>query len=201
MLEIDVPIVPIELYAAVVAALGEGYPLAAVLEHEGLSLDAWETADEQWALRLQGSAEGDLSLFDALDRALVAQRVRFSRALEPLDEDLDAFLAFQRHIVVAAQPTARLAAHGLSLGDWTRLQERWAERLVADADVRMRIAAALSSPDMPPLPTVRPEPRKMPPPLRQRSEVPARVASAQADDGDSVEWGLAALFSKTAPTA
>ena len=183
--------VPLELYAAVVAALGEGYPLAVVLEHEGLSLDVWEAAEARWVERLQGSAEGDLSLFDALDRALAAQRARFSRPVEPLDEDLDAFLAFQRHLAAAAQPATLLAAHGLSLGDWARLQEQWAERLAADADARTRAREALSLPDMPPMPTVRPAPREMPPSLRRRSQMPAMGAAHQG--GDLVEWGLEVL--------
>jgi hypothetical protein len=193
--------VPLERYAAVVTALGEGYPLAAVLEHEGLSLDAWEATEKRWVFRLQQSADGDLALFDAFDRTLAVQRARFSRALHPLDEDLDAFLALDRHLAAAAQPAALLAEHGLFLGDWARLQERWAEHLAADADARTRAAAALASPYRPPLPEVRPGPRTLPPPRRPRAEVPAIVAPAPADSGDAVVWGLEAIGPKRTPTA
>ncbi|XXT15151.1 hypothetical protein WME94_33365 [Sorangium sp. So ce429] len=190
--------VPLALYAAVVAALGEGYLLAALLEHEGMSIDAWEAAEERWVLRLQESAEGDLSLFDALDRAMAEQRARFSRVIEPLDDDLEQFLAFQRHLSAAAQPTDLLTTHGLFLGDWVRLQERWAERLAADASARARGLQLLSAPEMPPLPAVRPGPRMLPPPLRTRSVASAEMMTGEAKGEALVEWGLADIRSEPA---
>lgn len=192
--------VPLSLYAAVVAALGEGYPIEVVLEHEGLSLDAWEAAEERWVDRLQESAEGDLSLFDALDRALATQRARFVRPVAPLDDDLHQFLAFQRHLAEAENPTAMLAGHGLFLGDWVRVQERWAERLGRDAALRAEATTALRSPEAPPLAAIQAGARRLPPPLRTRSSVPVVVA-AGASEEELPEWGLDALRAGAPPTA
>lgn len=185
--------VPLAMYAAVVAALGEGYALSVVLEHEGLSQDAWEAAEERWVERLGSSAEGDLSLFDALDRALAAGRARFARSVDPLDNDLDQFLAFKRHLAAAEKPIVMLAEHGLFLGDWVRLQERWAERLAADSALRAEAATRLSGSKAPPLPLVRPGPRALPPPLRPRPAAPIAVSPASSNSDELVEWGLSVL--------
>ena len=189
---------PLPLYAAVVAARGEGYPLEVVLEHEGISLDAWEDAEERWAMRLTESAEGDLSLFDAMDRELSVQRARFARPVEPLDDDLDQFMVFQRHLTIAERPVVMLAEHGLFLGDWVRLTERWAERFAADSELRARAAVALQSPEVPPLSEVRPGPRALPPPARTSNGLPAPGASGSEEE-PAMEWGLAALRAGSLP--
>jgi hypothetical protein len=182
--------VPLALYAAVVAALGEGYPLSVVLEHEGLSQDTWEAAEERWVDRLGASAEGDLSLFDALDRALATARARFARPVDPLDDDLDQFLAFKSHLAAAEKPIALLAKHGLFLGDWVRLQEHWAEKLATDSALRTKAARVLRAPEAPPLPLVRPGPQALPPPLRPRPAAPVVVTTVSSDAAEPVEWGL-----------
>jgi hypothetical protein len=182
--------VPLALYAAVVAALGEGYPLSVVLEHDGLSEDTWEAAEERWVDRLGSSAEGDLSLFDALDRALASARAQFARSVDPIDDDLDQFLAFKHHLEAAEKPIVMLAEHGLFLGDWVRLQERWAEKLGADSALRTKAAMALLASEAPPLPVVRPGPRELPPPRRPRSAASVVVTTVSSDVAAPVEWGL-----------
>jgi hypothetical protein len=182
--------VPIELYAAVVATLGEGYPLTVALEHQGLALDAWEAAEERWVDRLAASAEGDLKLLDMLDRAIAAQRARFGRTVDPIDKDLAQFLALQRHLAASEDPSAMLAEHGLFLGDWMRVQEAWAERLAADPALRAAAVRGLGASEMPPLPSVRPGPRVLPPPLRRRRAAQVVITMVGADMEEPVEWGL-----------
>jgi len=189
---IDDDEVPLALYAAVVAALGEGYPLSVVLEHEGVSEDTWEASEERWVDRLGASMEGDLSLFDALDRALAGARTRFARPVDPLDDDLDQFLAFKHHLAAAEKPLAMLAEHGLFLGDWVRLQERWAEKLGADSALRTKAAMVLRASEAPPpLPVVWPGPRRLPPPLRPRPGARVVGTTVSSDVAEPVEWGLA----------
>jgi hypothetical protein len=132
---------------------------------------------------------------------MAAQRRRFSRAVAPLDEELDQFIAFQRHLSAAVQPTTLLAEHGLFLGDWVRLQERWAERLAAHVDARARAAEVMSSEKLPPMPAVALRPRALPPPLNPRSAAPSLVVTAQAEDVDCVEWGLGVLRGGASPAA
>jgi hypothetical protein len=188
--------VPLALYTAVIAALGEGYPLAFVLEHEGLSHGTWEAAEERWVDRLEASAEGDLSLFDSLERALASARARFARPVDPLDDDLEQFLAFKSHLAEAEKPIAMLAEHGLFLGDWVRLQERWAEKLGADSALRTKAAMVLRASEAPPLPVVRPGPRALPLPQRPRPVARVVGTTISSDAAEPVEWGLA-LFRDT----
>ncbi len=188
------PLLPLSLYAAVTAALGEGHALAEILEHEGISEDEWEAGEEEWVERLDDSAESDLALFDDLQRELAAQRARFARKIAPLDDDVDAYLAFQRHLAAAERPAPWLAQHGLFLGDWVRLQERWAERFSKDPEARARAGVLLSSTGAAPLPELRPEPRKRPPPVRPRLPPPVAVETDGVEVQDEpLEWGLSLL--------
>lgn len=190
---------PLEVYAHIVAALGEGYPLDAVLEREGLSADEWEAAEAGWVDRLAESDEAEGDLFDALDRAVAAARARFDRGIEPLDDDLDAWLAFQGRVSSAQRPLAELAAHGLFLGDWVRLQERWATRLAGDPEIRARAGKLLAGP-LGPLPEVRPAARALPPPLLDRGPRAPREEPV-APPAEDVPWGLVALRGPGEPGA
>lgn len=188
------PLFPLSVYAAVTAALGEGYTLAEALEHQGLSEDEWDAGEEEWVDRLDDSAESDLALFDELERELAAQRARFARKIAPLDEDLGAYLVFQRHFSTAERPATWLAQQGLFLGDWVRLQELWADRLSKDPEVRARTGVLLASAEAAPLPELQLEPRKRPPPVRPRAPAPIAIEVEGVEvQSEPLEWGLSLL--------
>jgi hypothetical protein len=186
--------IPLDVYAHIVAALGEGYRLAEILEHEGLSEDAWEEAEERWVDRLDESAEADLALHDELDRAVWRARQRFARAIDPLDHDVGAWLVFQHHVATSPHMLAALADHGLFLGDWVRLNEAWAERLSADPDGRAEALRALPKLAEAPLPDVRPGPRMLPAPLFRATPVGTETNAAPEME-EPVPWGLDGIVS------
>ena len=188
------PAISLEVYAHVVAALGEGYRLAEILEHEGISEDAWDDAEDHWVDRLDESAEGDMALHDELDRAVWRARQRFARPVAPLDTDVAAWLVLQHHASTSERPMATLAKHDLFLGDWVRLGEAWAERFSTDPDVRAAAERALPLLAETPLPEITPGPRVLPPPLfRPRpTVVDGDVLDIDPDD-DDVPWGLAGI--------
>jgi hypothetical protein len=180
----------LEQYAFVTAALSEGYTRSEILDRLGLSEDAWEDAEERWVERLQESAEDDLALYDDLDRALAKERARFARKVAPLDSDIVAYLCFQRHASTASNLPAFLRDHGLFLGDWVRLQEAWAERLVEDGELRVAAAAALADEAPHTLATISPDPRVWP-----ADAAKVRVITAVEDEPtvELSEWGLSGL--------
>lgn len=183
----------LERYAFVTAALSEGYTLADVLEREGLSEDAWESAEEAWVERLQASAATDLALNDALDRALAAARARFTRRIMPLDVDVTAFLIFQRHASSAPRLLPFLLERGLFLGDWVRLTQAWASLLAVDGQLRSLAVAVLGDEQPRVPPTIEADPPVWP------ARAPDRPVRHQAMEaaGEPIEeapaWGLAEL--------
>lgn len=185
--------VPLPLYARVVAAFGEGRPRSEVLEHEGLSEGDWDAAEARWVDRLLESADSDLGLVDELERALAEQRRAFARPIKPLDEDYEAFLAFQGAMQASEQPLDFLRSRELSMGDWIRLAELWAERLAAEKALLKRAAVFLAG-AAPPLPApIIVEARVWPAPMRPPVEEETVEQTSKKATLASIQWGLAAL--------
>jgi hypothetical protein len=86
------------VYVAVQAALAEGFPEERVLEHELLSEPAWLNAEEAWAQALSDSAESDNKLLDNYDATYNAYRWAFHRVIEPLEQDLAAWMNFSAQL-------------------------------------------------------------------------------------------------------
>lgn len=138
---------PVEVYAFVHAALGEGYTLDVVLAHEGLDLPTWATVDEAWADAIGQSLDGDMVLSDAYDAELMKAQDRFSRSVEPLDSDYAAYLRFTRLWSSHEAPLEYLASVGLRYIDMVRLQRRWGAQLVEDDSLRRQSATIMSEPE------------------------------------------------------
>jgi hypothetical protein len=85
-------------YAAVVAALAEGFPLEEVLAVEGLRHADWPLASMTWRARLveEAAKKNGGGLFAQYTQELAAAEDRLGRSVTPLGEDLDAWLAFLR---------------------------------------------------------------------------------------------------------
>jgi hypothetical protein len=83
-----------------------------------------------------------------------------------------------------------LREHGLFFGDWVRLLEGWAERLVSDGELRAAAAVVLAEQEPRSLTAVNPDPRVWP-------ACDGEARTVVDGGGDAVEgavsWGLAGL--------
>jgi hypothetical protein len=168
-------------YAAVRAALAEGFLLADVLAIEGIAADAWADADLAWTEALTS----DRALLSRYEVALAAAEDRLGREVSPLGEDLAAWLAFLAAFAAAPEAGELLARYRLSTNDLARLGRRWARRAKADPSLEKRAARLRQRPlgPVPPLMAARPKlvpsgapraPRKM-----EANEAPAPAAPSR----------------------
>lgn len=155
------------LYVAVQAALSEGFAEEVVFEHEKISPEAWQRADEAWALALADSVERDSKLFDNYDATYNAYKWAFHRVIEPLESDLDAWMNFTGQLNASEDQKQFLGDLGVDQNDVVRLQQIWAARVGEDADLRTRMAERMGKEpgEVPPLDV--PE-KKLPPPVNDR---------------------------------
>lgn len=187
----------LDRFAAVSAALAEGFPLADVLAIEGLDAAAWSDAETTWATRLST----DPVELTRYGEALGAAEDRLARKVTPLDDDVAAWVAF-----LAAFSTGDaaevLAAHALGVNDLSRLHRRWAKRVEADRGVERKMAEhKRRGPGA--LPKVRVEPPRLRPSAsaeaeraaaaRTSSAARARVGGAAAAVGERAKVGAPPL--------
>lgn len=146
-------------YLCVEAARLDGLPDRAVLAWLGVTESTFARAEERWDERLSDElaregAELDAMYDDLLGRALSL----WHRAIDPLDRDVAAWIAYQRR----AGDTPDLGRErGLTLGDELRLARLWRGR-VTDPEVATVAVAAWSAP-LPPMPALVLSPLVFPP--------------------------------------
>lgn len=162
--------VRLDKYAAVHAAVGDGFPLQTVLRHEGIAVEAWDAIETAWAKALLESAKGEGHLVVAYDEQLLAAKDRLWRPLPPIDQDVRKWFDFVRHWAAAEDKMAFLAEQRLNIGDFTRLHRSWSRKLEADEALRRDAFGALCA-EPGPLPVVEPGPAVLPPPR----DTPARA--------------------------
>lgn len=144
----------------VVASRMDALATPAVLAWLGLPEEAYARVEARWEERVSDELAREGSGFDALYTELLGQAVDlWGRAVEPLDHDLEAWLAYERH--AAEHPAAVAARTTLTAGDALRLARHWRGRL-AEPTLAERAARALAGP-LPPLPDVTPSPLRFPP--------------------------------------
>jgi len=175
--------VRLEQYVAVHAAVAEGFELERVLEHEDLALEHWADADEAWAELMMDSAADDYVLVDHYDRLLVARQDLFRRSIQPLDDDLQAWLDFQRTWAQSDDPLARLTEMGMVRGDVARLTRHWSIQIVENEQLRDRAMALMQQPPGE-LPTVQVEALRLPPPVRGAAAAPPDSDFPDEDDDE-----------------
>lgn len=145
---------PLDAYAFVHAALGEGFAMDEVLQHLGLDASSWPSIDEAWADALADSLDTDFVLSDAYDAELLACQVRFTRSVEPLGSDYASFSRFFRRWSGAESPSAFLADHGLRSVDMMRLHRYWTVRLQDDDELRRFAAQVAGEVETVPTPSI-----------------------------------------------
>ncbi|WP_148314222.1 hypothetical protein [Sorangium cellulosum] len=152
-------------YAAVKAAVAEGFPLADVLATEGLTPRAFTRADLDWKQRLAADPE----LLAAYERELAQAEDWLERSVEPIAEDAAAWASFLAAFEAHPAPLELLHGNDLGMNDVARLRRRWARRAEEDEKVGELLVE------------LRAKPAKLEP-LRVGSRVlrPSRVAEARA---------------------
>jgi hypothetical protein len=122
-------------YAAVQAGLAEKVPLDTVLQRERIDARAWPGADTAWSRCIAEDLSGEGALQESFDAHLAAAQDRYGRRVPPLDEDLEAWLDFQRRLSTDTNPPALCAQLGLRLAEVARLRRTWSKRLRAEPEL------------------------------------------------------------------
>jgi hypothetical protein len=159
-------------FAAVQAALAEGFELGVVLEREGLEPALWLEAEDAWSDRLTEDLEQDGPLQEAFDQHFAEAQDRLARPVPPLDDDLPSWLDFVRHWASASEPVLFLSRLGLHPSDVIRLHRAWSKRLAEDPALSQRAKEILER-EPGPLPAVLPAPRVLDDPATAPSTAPA----------------------------
>lgn len=169
------------LYVAVQSALSEGFSEEEVFEHEKLSPEAWQRADEAWAAALADSAEKDSKLFDNYDATFNAYKWAFHRVIEPLENDLDAWMNFTGKLNKSEDQKQFLGDLGMDQNDVIRLQQIWAARVAEDAPLRERMAERMGKEpgEVPPLDV---PPKRLPAPV---NDAPIVVPPSPDDEPEA----------------
>ncbi|WP_437601945.1 hypothetical protein WMF28_10045 [Sorangium sp. So ce590] len=118
-------------YAAVRAAVAEGFPLADVLAVEGLAPRTFARADLAWKQRLAA----ELELLAAYEQELAHAEDWLDRQVEPLAEDPTAWASFLAAFGAHPAPFDLLQENDLGMNDVARLRRRWARCAAEDAKV------------------------------------------------------------------
>jgi len=130
-------------YAAVKAAVAEGFSIEDVLAIEGLRPRAFARADVRWKQRLAAEPE----LLAAYQAELSHAEDWLDRRVEPLAEDAAAWASFLAAFEGHAEPFEVLQAKGLGMNDVSRLRRRWAGRAEKDATLGERLAELRAKPE------------------------------------------------------
>jgi hypothetical protein len=125
-------------YAAVQVGLGEKVHLDTVLQRERIAAAVWPTADAAWSRRIAEDLTGEGALQEPFDAHLAAAQDRYGRRVPPLDDDLEAWIAFQRRLSTDTNPPALFAQLGLRPAEVARLRRNWSKRLRAEPELAKR---------------------------------------------------------------
>ncbi|WP_437504962.1 hypothetical protein [Sorangium sp. So ce1099] len=118
-------------YAAVRAAVSEGFPLADVLAVEGLRPRAFARADLHWKQRLAAEPE----LLAEFEEELARAEDWLDRPIEPLADDAAAWASFLAAFGAHPAPFELLQEKRVGMNDIARLRRRWARRAEEDAQL------------------------------------------------------------------
>lgn len=154
-------------YAAINAALTEGFPLPDVLAIEGLSAPAWKEADA--ALKVELTREPAALASYAAE--LAAAEDWLARRVTPLEDDPNAWVAFLHAFSKSPEPFELLKTNGLGMNDISRLRRRWERRVAQENGLEKELAKLARAPGA--LPPIQVEPAAL---RRSRAAEAAQAA-------------------------
>lgn len=184
----------LEEYAAVQAGRRCGFEVAEVLRDRGIPEEVWHDDHARWKDVIAADLEREGPLAARFDASIQSALSRYARRIDPLEDDLEAWLAFFGKWSTHPDPAGVLARVGLQELDVLRLHERWSERIGADPKLRARRDELLLSaaPDDVRLPEVTTRPAPLESPLDRApgltlADVPADLASPRQLAGEALD--------------
>jgi len=165
----------LEALARVEAAEQDDVPLEEVLAELEVEQDAW------WGARpsLIEKASQDAGSFKSYQAALETAQDGYHRSVEPLFDDVEAWVAYSLALGAPTGCAALLTEKGLTLGDLGRLERHWRQRMQEDPATAKRAKEAKEAVMGKPLPDIVIGPRICGTPAKKESE------NAVADTGKS----------------
>jgi hypothetical protein len=139
-------IISFEDYAFVSAGVADGLELAVLLRHLEVDPEVWRLGEQIWRERLRQDDSIEGGLHERLANEQEHARELWSRPIPPLDDDLDAWIDFQRHLLEQPNPLAHLEQLGITFGDLARLATLWQGRIHQDRTLLERMAKRLTEP-------------------------------------------------------
>jgi len=136
----------LEEYAAVHAGQSSGYDLVEVLHDQSIASTVWDAGEAPWRDAIAADMVGEGALGAQYDRCLRRAYARYARRVEPLENDLEAWLSFFGKWSTHPRQHTILARVGLQAMDVLRLHEHWSSRFDEDADLREKRDALLLDP-------------------------------------------------------
>ncbi len=145
----DSPLYGVSLrqYAAVVAALAEGFSEEEVLRKERLVAHDWRRAERKWLIRF----DEQKSLAERLALEMAAAEDWLWRDIAPVHEDAAAWAALYAAYSTATNRGKWLAERGLTQNDISRLIRHWSRRAATDTALAQRLAQWPQKADAPKL--------------------------------------------------
>jgi hypothetical protein len=131
-------------YAAVQVGLAEKVHLDTVLQRERIAAAVWPAADAAWSRRIAEDLSGEGALQAPFDAHLAEAQDRYGRRVPPLDEDVDAWIAFQQRLSTDTNPPALFAQLGLRPAEVARLRRTWSKRFRAEPELATRAREILA---------------------------------------------------------
>lgn len=148
--------VDLDQYASMLAARDDALPEADALRIAAIDAPTWVRAEPAWSECILDDLARGGTLGEELSAAMDVARARWKRPLPPLDEDLRAYLDFDRAYADEPDGIAFLASRAMTVADMARLDALWRGRLASDPALRARALALLADP---PRELVEPAPR------------------------------------------
>lgn len=181
--------VPLPQLAHITAARAEGFSLEEILAVEGLAPEELRAADLACKEMLCNPDAGP-RLFAAYVSAQEQAEERLARRVQPIDEDLGAWVHFLAGYAASEDPLSMLRDLGLTLPDLARLGRAWKQRIEADHALARRAEKLSRAGDRKVvLPVLRVEPAKLvpspharPKPVPPSPNAPARAMRSKVRD-------------------
>ncbi len=122
--------VSLEQFAAIQAAQQDGFSLADVLDVEGVDEQSWQDSYKQHVMALASDAE----VQEQYQRLFEEAQDRLHVTVEPLFDSVGAWVSVLQ-LVESSSSSSICDQHGLTMGDFGRLERHWRERFGSDEEL------------------------------------------------------------------
>lgn len=152
----DYPLYGVSLrqYAAIQAALAEGFTEEQVLQKERVPVHDWRRAERKWLLRF----DEHKVLAERLATEMAAAEDWLWRDIAPVQDDAMAWAALYAAYSAAPNRDKWLAQQGLTQNDISRLVRHWSRRAATDTTLAQRLT---QWPQNTEVPDITPSPKKL----------------------------------------